>query len=65
MVVSVEELGYPAGLRGPWLGQRGEDAGLFPGFPTEVLSNLHGFQDLFQYLRTSTLLLQLSDAAAL
>lgn len=37
------------------------------GVTPEVLSNLHGFQDLFQYLRTSTYILlpQLAQAAAL
>ncbi|XP_036404469.1 tumor necrosis factor receptor superfamily member 27-like [Megalops cyprinoides] len=36
------------------------------GVPPEVLNNLHGFQDLFQYLRTSTytLLPLLAQAAA-
>ncbi|KAM4621903.1 uncharacterized protein ACJ7VT_006206 [Polymixia lowei] len=37
------------------------------GVPPQVLTHLHGFQDLFQYLRTSTytLLPQLAQAAAL
>ncbi|XP_018588883.1 uncharacterized protein LOC108922953 [Scleropages formosus] len=36
------------------------------GVPAEVLSNLHGFQELFRYLRTSTytLLPQLAQAVA-
>ncbi|XP_067104515.1 tumor necrosis factor receptor superfamily member 27-like [Osmerus mordax] len=37
------------------------------GVPSEILTHLHSFQDLFQYLRTSTytLLPQLAQAAAL